>query len=267
MFTPVKENELKAAEINLCVMLVDDSGSINDNELMMVNAVNSAVDELISADGNRDKYWLGVSGFNHSFEKPMAAITPGHQVAIDEFKAGGGTPLYARTLEALRYLQSERERLALLGIKVRTAIIVLTDGLDSGHETREATELLKKLKPLALDMAQSPHHLLFGIGILTKAVRGHFPEHVRSSNPVGGLTGLIQGLWGSGKKVAQNPDDVLHETAYHHVFIDLMGFSGPNAVVIAANNSAAEVARAMRQASQSIARVGAGARPMVKSGF
>ncbi len=266
MFSQVNEKHLRVPEINLCTMLIDDSGSLQGSELVMVNAINSAVSELMAADGQRDKYWLGVTGFNgKSFHREMSPISPKHQIGADEYYADNGTPLYRRTFELLRYQQAERARLTALGIKVRTATIILTDGVDSYANDYRGTEILDKLQPLALDMAQSPHHMLIGIGIMSKEVIGKFPSHVRQQFSFGNAGNFLRQIL-SAPRPSSETGPKLHETPYHYVFEELMGFAGPSATIIAAENSASAVANAMRQASQSIARVGAGARE-VATGF
>ncbi len=250
MFDDINQDMLRSPEVTICVVICDDSGSILESELTMVNATNGAVEELLLADGGRDKYWLAVMGLNRSFVRPMGPITPGHKVAIDEYKAHGATPLYQRTLAALMYQKSQRDRLSQLGIRVRTATIVLTAGFDISFYEGRKSPFVHDLRSLALDMSASPHHQLIGVGILTKEVVGKFPEHVRAANTPSGWFGK---LLGGGQK---KPNELLHETEYHYVFEELMGFSGPGALVIAAKQSSSEVAKAMRQASQAIARGG-----------
>jgi len=265
-FTDAQPAMAGEADVVLVRMLVDDSGSVHGHEHKLINGTNAGIQEIIATDGSRGKYLMEISGLNGIFCRKLAAVCDDHMISANDYPSSqygyGGTALYDSTLTMLKQQKADFDLLRAEGIRVRTASIVLTDGFDR-HSSPGS---LDELRPLANEMSDGLDHNLFGIGINVGATDPDLAQHVtrRSTANKYGLLGRIFGL--DKQTPGDGSDNLGFPTEYHVAFQKLMGFDGPGAVIIEAENSADSIAAAMREASQSITRTGAAGRN-VKQAF
>jgi len=285
-FSPINIDTLNSDKVVLCVFLVDDSCSIGEfkNVGNVVNGYNSAIEVLMDADGGRGKYFGTTVLFNGGVVRNTGVIDKSMKLGGD-FQVGGGTPLYRRNFEALKFLDGEAQRLGKAGVPCRTALVGLTDGEDYD----ENSVGVQKVASIARIMASNPIHQIFAVGVLndrlTMKYRSLIEPPRAESN---GFSALEGGLWNSfcilGKSLLQKvfqkvqyntnfqssssqapvEEATKFPTAYHVIFHE-MGFTGPQVQILTAESTSQSIAAAMMAASQSIARTGQSARQSTTS--
>ena len=116
-------------------LMVDNSGSMLDtprlDTISKIQAAKNAADTFLTqlADSDRAALWTfyGGTGYRTSQETLKVALTYNKQEVIDSINAlvaDQWTPLYDATVEAVRYVDSLSNRIAVA--------IILTDGVDAG---------------------------------------------------------------------------------------------------------------------------------------
>ncbi|MNC06560.1 hypothetical protein D3C81_763310 [compost metagenome] len=156
-------DDVLATDVTLVTLITDNSGSIGFSGLE--DAVRTGQNEMLDAFLNskqKDSIMLAQWFINES--------TPIHSyVSLDKatkldksnYNAGGGTPLYDRTVEAVISNVAYAQQLRDTGTPVTSVIIIITDGYDEGSRKYRAGQVAQVIKDV---MREQFAVVLVGVG-------------------------------------------------------------------------------------------------------
>ncbi len=154
--------DVKAAEVVLLNLLLDDSGSIEDagNTDAVRDGVNGVIDALTGAK-KRDDVLIYVELLNKGLLQPYILLKDAPRLSAGNFRPYGQTPLFAKSAQFLGTVIAKAQEFALNGVACRTVSLIVTDGGDNASGSTRARDVAA----IARDMLATESHIIFGYGI------------------------------------------------------------------------------------------------------
>jgi len=153
--------DVKASEVVLVSLLLDDSGSIEDagNTGAMKDGVNGILDALAGAK-KRDDVLVYIELLNKGLVQPYVLLADSVRLTGKNYKPYGQTPLFAKSVVFLGTVIAKAQEFALTGVPCRTISLIATDGANnvSGVPASDVAAIAK-------DMVSRELHIVMGYGI------------------------------------------------------------------------------------------------------
>lgn len=157
-------DDVKASEVLLVTMLIDDSGSIStcrneDNVRQGVNLVLEALGQSKQKDG----ILVYCKYFNE--DAPLYPYVPLDQaIKLDtsNYIPNGGTPLYDQIAVVLGTVLAKSQEFVNAGVAVRSVTLIVTDGANEHSKKHKSPG---SIKPLVLDVRRAETHIVAAMGI------------------------------------------------------------------------------------------------------
>jgi len=165
----VKVGDVKAAEVVLVTLLIDNSGSIRfvagNTEAVRDghNSVLAALGDSKQQDGILVMCRYFTPGPNSSCVLyPYCALKDAVQMTPQNYDPDGGTPLYEQTVVTLGGVVAKAQEFEDNGVSVRTVTAIITDGNDENPGGKATTSHCKSLVD---DMLAAEKHIVCAMGI------------------------------------------------------------------------------------------------------
>lgn len=154
--------DVKAAEVVLLNLLLDDSGSIEDagNTDAVRDGVNGVIDALAGAK-KRDDVLVYVELLNKGLLQPYVLLKDAPRLSAGNYRPYGQTPLFAKSMQFLGTVIAKAQEFALNGVSSRTVSLIVTDGGDNASGGTRARDVAAIVR----DMLATESHIIFGYGI------------------------------------------------------------------------------------------------------
>ena len=154
--------DVKASEVVLVSLLLDDSGSIEDagNTGAMKDGVNGILDALAGAK-KRDDVLVYIELLNRGLLQPYVLLKDASRLSAGNFRPYGQTPLFAKSTQFLGAVIAKAQEFAMNGVASRTVSLIVTDGGDNASGKTRARDVAAILR----DMLATESHIIFGYGI------------------------------------------------------------------------------------------------------
>jgi len=156
-------DEIMSTDVTLVTLVLDNSGSIGWHGLE--DAVRKGQNEMLEAFSNsKQKDSIRIAQWFINEKNPLHSYTSiDDAVRLDSsnYNAGGGTPLYDRTFEAIVSNVAYAQQLRDTGTPVSNVVVIITDGLDEGSRKYKAGDCVKLIK----DVMREQFSIVFvGVG-------------------------------------------------------------------------------------------------------
>ncbi len=157
----VSVDDVKASEVILLTLLVDDSSSINfaKNAQPMRDGHNLIIDAL-TATKQKDGILVMCRYLNKGLLSPYVPVAQAVRMDDQNYRPNGGTPLYDEAITTLAAVLAKCQDFQNNGIACRTVTGILTDGGDSGSKKR-AQDVAKIVR----DMLVQENHIIAFVGV------------------------------------------------------------------------------------------------------
>ncbi|MEK7244997.1 MAG: hypothetical protein AAB223_03160, partial [Pseudomonadota bacterium] len=134
--------DVKAAEVMLLNLLLDDSGSIEEagNTDAVRDGVNAVLDALTGAK-KRDDVLVYVELLNKGLLQPYVLLKDAPRLSAKNFRPYGQTPLFAKSVEFLGTVIAKAQEFAMNGVACRTVSLIATDGGDNASGGTRARDV------------------------------------------------------------------------------------------------------------------------------
>lgn len=158
----VHPDDVQSSEVFLVTQMIDDSSSIAyaSNEDAVCGGHNEVLDAL-SKSKQKDTILCHAKALNNGVIYPYCTID--HAVRLDRnnYKPRGETPLYRTAIEVLSTVLAKSQEFALNGVPVRTATLIVTDGMDVSNGKVTIGHVGQIIK----DLLMQETHIIAGMGI------------------------------------------------------------------------------------------------------
>ncbi len=164
----VAADTFQSSEAFLVALELDDSGSIRfaGNSQVVRDGSNEVMKALRGSKSNSDILML-VDMLNRGKIRDAKGNPLGFcgidqipELDSNNYDANGGTPLYDKTIEILGTVLAKSEEFKLQGVQVRTATLIVTDGMDEGSRRGIA-----EARAIVTDMQKREMHIVAAMGI------------------------------------------------------------------------------------------------------
>jgi len=158
----VSVDDVKASEVVLATLLIDDSGSIRSagNEQAVRDGHNLFVDSL-GGTTQKDGVLSMCRYLNGTLLYAYVPVIQAVRMDAHNYQALGGTPLFRESITTLAAVVAKCQEFEDNGIACRTITGIVSDGGDTGHGRPAASEV----KTLVDDMLRAENHIVAGIGV------------------------------------------------------------------------------------------------------
>lgn len=151
--------EVAADELLLVTILVDDSGSMDNNCPAVCHGHGLLLQALAGTKATPSLVHTGfLNGSILSPYQPLAQATP---LTEANYSCGRNTPLYRQSVITLGSVMAKAQEQAAKGRRVRTFTLIITDGGDNDSRGTTAADV----RFLVRDMALATNHIVAGMGI------------------------------------------------------------------------------------------------------
>lgn len=135
-----QDRELQQNEVLLVLLLVDDSGSIrgSGNTQAVIDGYNGFLEAL---QGSPGEVRVKTMFLNNDVDTPFQHPSEVQPLSGETYRPNQSTPLYLRSVAALRAMLAEAREGADRGIVVRTMTIIFTDGDDNQSGGTSASDV------------------------------------------------------------------------------------------------------------------------------
>ncbi|MDO8408069.1 MAG: hypothetical protein Q7S95_02430 [bacterium] len=159
----VSVDDVKASEVVLGTLLIDDSGSIMQarNEQHVRDGHNLFIDSL-AATKQKNGILTMCRYLNGTVLYAYVPVIQAIRMDAANYRARGGTPLYRESLATLAAVVAKRQEFEDNGIICRTITGIFTDGGDS---TGGRGVCASDVKMIVDDMLRAENHIVAGIGV------------------------------------------------------------------------------------------------------
>lgn len=152
----VPVDQIGASEVVLISLLIDDSGSMDNNIQAVLDGYDTLIKSLNGAK-QQDNIQVMVRYLNKGLVFPFTPLS--HAGSIS-YTAGGSTPLFKETATTLGTIITKLQEFEDNGIQARSVCAILTDGGDNASGSTTASDVEKIVK----DMLQTEKHIIAGMG-------------------------------------------------------------------------------------------------------
>lgn len=155
--------DVKASEVYLVTMLLDDSYSIKraGNEQAVRDGANVVRQALMDSDAGL-AILMCVRYVNGKVVVPFTPIDQVPLLDASNFQANGGTPFYDMTVVSLGDILAKSQEFSDRNVPVRSATLLVTDGHDEGSTRFTRPE---QLLDVMRDVLMSETHIVMAMGI------------------------------------------------------------------------------------------------------
>lgn len=153
--------KVKASEVVLATLLIDDSGSIRvgGNSQVVRDGYNEVIKALLGAKQG-DGIQICTVYLNGDILNGYVPVAQAPLMTPQNYNPQGGTPLYDQAIATLLTVAAKAQQFSDAGIPVRTVTLFVTDGADV-HSAKKATDV----KTIATDLLRQENHIIAGMGI------------------------------------------------------------------------------------------------------
>ncbi len=157
----VSVDDVKASEVTLVTLLIDDSGSIRmgSNAQIVRDGYNLVLDAL-NASKQKDGILLMCRYLNGTVLTPYMQADQAVRMDSQNYNPNGGTPLYDESVTTLAAVLAKCQDFNDNGIPCRSVTLIVTDGADAS--SRQGANEVKKI---VRDMLKAENHIVAGMGI------------------------------------------------------------------------------------------------------
>lgn len=158
----VPVDDVKASEVLLLSILVDDSGSIacGGNEQAVRDGYNMVL-QALSDSKQSEGVLVHTRYLSDNVLTPYTLLSEAPKMDNSNYSAHfNHTPLYDQSLVFLGTVLAKAQEFINNGVPVRTVTLIITDGADNSSR-KGATAVAKVVK----DMAMAETHIIAGMGI------------------------------------------------------------------------------------------------------
>jgi hypothetical protein len=158
----VSVDDVKASEVVLATLLIDDSGSIRGagNEQAVREGHNRFLD-MLAGTKQKDGVLAMCRYLNGTLLYAYVPVVQATRMTASNYRAVGGTPLFEESIITLAAVVAKCQEFQDNGIACRTITGIFTDGGDTGYGRPRAADV----KQLVDDMLRAENHIIAGIGV------------------------------------------------------------------------------------------------------
>lgn len=158
----VSVDDIKASEVVLATLLIDDSGSIRaaGNEPAVRDGHNLFIG-MLADTAQKDGILSMCRYLNGTVLYAYVPVAGALRMTTTNYQAVGGTPLFRESLATLAAVVAKCQEFEDNGIACRTITGIFTDGGDTGYGRPPASDI----KTLVDDMLRAEKHIVAGIGV------------------------------------------------------------------------------------------------------
>ncbi len=159
----ISVDDVKASEVLLVTIMVDDSGSIRmaAGNTEAVREGHNGVLDALGASKQTDSILVCTRLLNGEVICPYAPLSSAVRLDTHNYNPDKGTPLYDETVVLLGTVLAKAQEFVNNGVTVRTATLNITDGSDQHSRKHEAADVAK----IVADMLREETHIIAGMGI------------------------------------------------------------------------------------------------------
>lgn len=158
----VSVDDVKASEVILVTMLIDDSGSIRfvPGNTEAVRDGHNLILESLGKTKQKDGILASCSYLNGKLLYPYTPVEKALRMSSGNYDPTGGTPLFRQSIVTLGTVLAKYQDFQNNGIPCRTITPIITDGGDNGGLAGS-----DKVKRIIEDMLRAEVHIVAGMGI------------------------------------------------------------------------------------------------------
>ena len=159
----VSVDDVKASEVVLATLLIDDSGSIRGagNEQAVREGHNRFL-EMLEGTKQKDGVLAMCRYLSGTLLYAYVPVAQAIRMTAKNYRAIGGTPLFEESIITLAAVVAKCQEFQDNGIACRTITGIFTDGGDTGFGRGHGA---KDVKQLVDDMLRAENHIIAGIGV------------------------------------------------------------------------------------------------------
>jgi hypothetical protein len=156
-------DDVRASEVVLVTMLIDDSGSIRfvGGNTEAVRDGHNRVLSALAATKQADNILVHTRYLNGHILFPYRPLAGAVCLDTSNYDPRLGTPLYDETVVLLGTVLAKAQEFAANGVPTRTVTLLVTDGNDQ-HSTRMNAA---KVRSIVEDMLQRETHIIAAMGL------------------------------------------------------------------------------------------------------
>ncbi len=158
----VPAGNIQASEVCLITDMLDDSGSIRmgSNSQAVRDGHNGVIDALMGSK-QKDSVLMHSRYLNGYVLYPYGPLDQAVKMDKHNYNPTGGTPLYDMTIVLLGTVKAKTQEFNDNGIPVRTATLIVTDGMDEGSMNFTEADCNR----LISDMLMTEQHIIAAMGV------------------------------------------------------------------------------------------------------
>jgi len=154
----------KAGKLLLITLMPDDSGSMLGLKQGSVIAGHKELLEDMKRGPEGKRTMLQTRYLNGRTLNPFGPLDVCLPLSIDNYRCVLGTPLFEQALVMLGTVMAKTEELTSLGVQVRTASLLMTDGLSTESTEENKSTLSAEVASVIKDMRRVGDHIVAGMG-------------------------------------------------------------------------------------------------------
>jgi hypothetical protein len=156
----VSVDDVKASEVTLVTLLIDDSGSIRfGGNAEAVRDGHNLVVEALKATKQKEGILVSCSYLNRGLLYPYMGVEQAPAMSSGNYDPTGGTPLYPQSLVTLATVLAKCQNFQDNGIPCRGVTAIVTDGGDTSGTDAGG------VKKLVADLLKTENHIVAGVGV------------------------------------------------------------------------------------------------------
>ncbi len=158
----IKVDDVKASEVVLVTLLVDDSGSIRfAGNAELVREGHNTILEALKESKQEDNIFIHTRYLNGEVLYPYIEIANAIKMDSSNYDPNKGTPLYDETVVLLGTVITAAQEFKSSGVPARTITLIVSDGADE-HSHRSGA---KDVASIVSDMLHEERNIVAAMGI------------------------------------------------------------------------------------------------------
>jgi hypothetical protein len=158
----VVPDQVKAQDVTLVSVLIDDSGSIRfGSNSQLVRDGHNGMLTALKGSKQANGVLMHTRYLNGTILYPYSLLDQVPQMDTHNYDPDGGTPLYDETAVILATVLAKFQEFEDAGTAARSVTVIVTDGMDQGSYKHSADSV----KKVVSDMLARERHIIGAIGI------------------------------------------------------------------------------------------------------
>lgn len=159
----VVPDDVKAQEVTLVSLLVDDSGSIRfGSNAQLVRDGHNLMRDALRGSKQANGVLMLTRYLNGTLLYPYSLLDQVPTMDTHNYNPYGGTPLYDETAVILATVLAKAQEFEDAGQPARSVTIIVTDGMDEGSRKHTAASIKKVVREM---LAKRERNIIGAIGI------------------------------------------------------------------------------------------------------